>query len=73
MKFSMTGQDKGDLLIEVTLWAGLTVYDFIFTYLLRLTPTFSIPIFFVHGSLPMANITFKTYMLVLVFHDKLSI
>jgi len=29
MKFSMTGQekgDKGDLLIEVTFWAGLTVY-----------------------------------------------
>ena len=25
MKFSMTGQDKGDLLIEVTSWAGLTV------------------------------------------------
>jgi hypothetical protein len=26
MKFSMTGQDKGDLLIQVTTWAGLTVY-----------------------------------------------
>jgi hypothetical protein len=24
MKFSMTGQEKGDLLIEVTAWAGLT-------------------------------------------------
>ena len=26
MKFSMTGQGKGDLLIQVTVWAGLTVY-----------------------------------------------
>jgi hypothetical protein len=26
MKFSMTGQEKGDLLIEVTTWAGLTVH-----------------------------------------------
>jgi hypothetical protein len=25
MKFSMTGQDKGDLSIQVTAWAGLTV------------------------------------------------
>jgi len=25
MKFSMTGQEKGDLLIQVTTWAGLTV------------------------------------------------
>jgi len=25
MKFSMTRQDKGDLLIQVTTWAGLTV------------------------------------------------
>jgi hypothetical protein len=25
MKFSMTGTVKGDLLIEVTTWAGLTV------------------------------------------------
>ena len=25
MTFSMTGQDKGDLLIQVTTWAGLTV------------------------------------------------
>jgi len=23
MKFSMTGQEKGDLLIQVTAWAGL--------------------------------------------------
>jgi hypothetical protein len=29
MKFSMTRQDKDDLLIEVTTWAGLTVYAFI--------------------------------------------
>ena len=27
MKFSMTGQEKGDCLIEVTAGAGLTVYD----------------------------------------------
>jgi hypothetical protein len=26
MKFSMMGQEKGDLLIQVTAWAGLTVY-----------------------------------------------
>jgi len=26
MKFPMTGQEKGDLLIQVTAWAGLTVY-----------------------------------------------
>jgi hypothetical protein len=25
MKFSMTGQEKGDLLIAVTAWAGLTI------------------------------------------------
>jgi hypothetical protein len=25
MKFSIMGQEKGDLLIEVTPWAGLTV------------------------------------------------
>ena len=25
MKFSMTGPEKGDLLIQVTAWAGLTV------------------------------------------------
>jgi hypothetical protein len=26
MKFSMTGQEKCVLLIQVTVWAGLTVY-----------------------------------------------
>ena len=26
MKYSMTGQEKGDLLIEVTAWSGLIVY-----------------------------------------------
>ena len=26
MEFSMTGQEKGDLLIWVTSWAGLTVF-----------------------------------------------
>ena len=25
MKFSITGQEKGDLLIQVTVWAGLIV------------------------------------------------
>jgi len=27
MKFSMTGQEKGDILIQVTAWAGLTVLN----------------------------------------------
>ena len=27
LKFSMTGQEKSDLLIQVTAWAGLTVVD----------------------------------------------
>ena len=27
MKFYMTGQEKGDLLIQVTAWAGLTVHQ----------------------------------------------
>jgi hypothetical protein len=27
MKFSITGQENGDLLIEVTTWADLTVYQ----------------------------------------------
>jgi hypothetical protein len=26
MKFSMTGQEKGDFLIQVTAWAGLTIF-----------------------------------------------
>jgi len=26
MKFSMTGQERGDLLIKVTTWTGLTVH-----------------------------------------------
>ena len=26
MKFSMTGQEKYDLLIQITAWAGLTVF-----------------------------------------------
>jgi hypothetical protein len=26
MKFAVTGQEKGDCLIEVTTWVGLTVY-----------------------------------------------
>jgi hypothetical protein len=28
MKLSMTGHEKGDLLTQVTTWAGLTVYYF---------------------------------------------
>jgi hypothetical protein len=28
MKFSMTGQEKGDLKKQVTAWAGLTVFSF---------------------------------------------
>jgi hypothetical protein len=28
MKYSMTGQEKGDCLIEVTVWTGLTLYFF---------------------------------------------
>ena len=28
MKFSMTGQEKDDLSIQVTTWSGLTVYYF---------------------------------------------
>ena len=28
MKFSMTGQEKCDLLIQVTVWANLTVYQY---------------------------------------------
>ena len=27
MKISMTRQEKGDLLIELTAWAGLTVFE----------------------------------------------
>jgi hypothetical protein len=27
----MTGQEKGDCLIEVTTWAGLTVYNMLFS------------------------------------------
>lgn len=32
MKCSMTGDEKGDLLIEVTAWAGLPVCVFLFMY-----------------------------------------
>jgi hypothetical protein len=28
MKFTMTRQEKGDLLIQVTAWAGLTVFEY---------------------------------------------
>ena len=34
MKFSMTGQKKSDLLIQVTAWAGLTVHSFSSDFLL---------------------------------------
>jgi hypothetical protein len=33
MKFSMTEQGKGDLLIQVTAWPGLTVYYRFFYYI----------------------------------------
>ena len=33
MKFSMTGQEKGDLLIQVTAWAGLTVFQLLSNYI----------------------------------------
>ena len=32
MKFSMSGQEKGDCLIEVTAWASLTVYIYIYDF-----------------------------------------
>ena len=34
MKFSMTGHDKGDLLIQVIAWAGLTVFTM--SYMLKI-------------------------------------
>jgi hypothetical protein len=34
MKFSMSGQEKGDCLIEVTAWASLTVYIYIYIYMI---------------------------------------
>ena len=37
MKFSMTGQDNGDLLIQVTAWAGLTVILYILYTPIKLT------------------------------------
>ena len=30
MIFSMTGEEKGDLLIQVTAWAGLSVYIYLY-------------------------------------------
>ena len=36
MKFSMIGQEKCDLLIQVTTWAGLNVYFMKFAYLICL-------------------------------------
>ena len=33
MKFSMTGQEKGDLIIQVTAWASLTIYIYIYIYI----------------------------------------
>ena len=32
MKFSMTGQGKGDLLIKVTTWEGLTALDLLYYF-----------------------------------------
>ena len=34
MNFSITGQEKGDLLIQVTVWGGLTVYTFCIAFLI---------------------------------------
>jgi len=47
MKFSMTGQEKGDLLIEVTAWAGLTVNDYICRWIefFELNPGTSLSVF----------------------------
>jgi hypothetical protein len=36
MKFSKTGTEKSDNLIEVTTWAGLTLFDDILTTLLSM-------------------------------------
>ena len=33
MKISKIGQEKGDLLIQVTAWAGLTIYIYIVYFL----------------------------------------
>jgi hypothetical protein len=35
MKFSKTGTEKSDNLIEVTTWAGLTLFDDILTTLIK--------------------------------------
>ena len=32
MKFSVTGQEKGDRLIEVATWAGLTIFHSVYQY-----------------------------------------
>ena len=49
MNISMTEQEKGDLLIEVTAWTGLTVYltlflvfDFMLTNILQFYPSITI-------------------------------
>ena len=42
MKFSMTGQEKGDLLIQVTAWAGLTVLYQITTFTFSIIFGFSL-------------------------------
>jgi hypothetical protein len=33
MEFSITGQEIGDLLIQVTTWAGLTVFNYRISFL----------------------------------------
>jgi hypothetical protein len=33
MKFSMTGQEKHDFLIQATAWAGLTIFIQIYIYI----------------------------------------
>jgi hypothetical protein len=38
MQFSMTEQENGDLLIQVTAWTGLTVYDHFYSMSYPMTP-----------------------------------
>jgi hypothetical protein len=33
MKSSIKGQEKGDLLIQVTVWVGFTIYIYIYIYI----------------------------------------
>ena len=42
MKFSKTGKEKSDNLIEVTTWAGLTLFDDVLTTLLSMFAVYHI-------------------------------